>query len=78
MHAKEDKCMQWIISPIMGERFKDNMQIIVVMPQGLTKLPTPYTGDNLKKEDLWLIDDQHNVGATKKIQLIENLDDPYM
>ena len=77
VRAKEDKYVEWIIAQIVGEQFKDDRQTIVVMPQGLTKMPTPEMWDNLKHGDFWLIDGQHSVEAAKKIQLMENWDDPY-
>ena len=77
VRAKEDKYVDWIIAQIVGEQFKDDRQTIVVMPQCLTKMPTPDMWDNLKKGDFWLIDGQHSVEAAKKIQRMDNWADPY-
>jgi len=77
VRAKEDKYVEWIIAQIVGEQFKDDRQTIVVMPQGLSKMPTPDMWEKLKSGDFWLIDGQHSVEAAKKIQDMDNWDDPY-
>ena len=77
VRAKEDKYVDWIIAQIVGEQFKDDRQTIVVMPQCLSKMPTPDMWEDLKKGDFWLIDGQHSVEAAKKIQLMHNWNDPY-
>ena len=70
VRAKEDAYVDWIIAQIVGEQFKDDRQTIVVMPQGLKKMPTEDMWPNLQKGDFWLIDGQHSVEAAKKIQNI--------
>ena len=76
MRAKEDAYVDWIIAQIVGEQFKDDRQTIVVMPQGLKKMPTEDMWPNLQKGDFWLIDGQHSVEAAKKIQNMDSWDDP--
>ena len=41
VRAKEDAYVDWIVVKILGNHFKDDMQTIVVMPQGLKKMPMP-------------------------------------
>lgn len=55
---------------------KDDRQTIVVMPQGLKTMPTHDMWPQIHKGNFWLIDDQHNVEASKKIQLMNEWDDP--
>lgn len=74
---KRDKYVQWIIVRIVGELFKDDMQTIAIMPQRLAKMPTPNMWDEIKGERFGLIDGQHNVEATKKIQNMDKWADPY-
>lgn len=76
VRAKEDAYVDWIIAQIVGEQFKDDRQTIVVMPQGLKKMPTADMWPTISKGDFWLIDGQHSVEASKKIQLMTEWDDP--
>ena len=41
VRANEDANVDWIIAQNVNEQFKDDRQTIVVMPQGLKKMPTP-------------------------------------
>lgn len=76
VRAKEDAYVDWIITQIVGEQFKDDRQTIVVMPQGLKTMPTPDMWPEIQKGDFWLIDGQHSVEASKKIQNLPNWSDP--
>ena len=76
VRAKEDAYVDWIIAQIVSEQFKDDRQTIVVMPQGLKRMPTPEMWPTIQKGDFWLIDGQHSVEASKKIQLMNEWDDP--
>lgn len=76
VRVKEDAYVDWIIAQIMSEQFKDDRQTIVVMPQGLKKMPTPDMWPAISKGDFWLIDGQHSVEAAKKIQLMDEWTDP--
>ena len=74
--VKKDVYVDWIIAQIVSEQFKDDRQTIVVMPQGLKKMPTPEMWPAIQNGDFWLIDGQHNVKASKKILLMTEWDDP--
>jgi hypothetical protein len=50
--------------------WRDDMQTIVVMPQGLKRMPTEDVLPTILKGDFWLIDGQHSVEAAKKIKLM--------
>lgn len=76
VRAKEDEYVNWIISQIVSEQYRDARQTIVVMPQGLKKMPTPEMWPEISKGDFWLIDGQHSVEASKKIQLMDEWADP--
>ena len=76
VRAKEDDYVEWIITQIRGEQFKDDRQTIVVMPQGLKRKPTPEMWPTIEKGDFWLIDGQHSVEASKKIQTRTDWADP--
>lgn len=76
VRAKEDAYVDWIITQIVSEQFKDDRQTIVVMPQGLKKMPSPDMWSKIEKGDFWLIDGQHSVMAAKKIQLMADWEDP--
>lgn len=76
VRAKEDAYVDWIIAQIISDQFKDNRQTIVIMPQGLRTMPTPDMWPQIQKGDFWLIDGQHSVEASKKIQLMDEWDDP--
>ena len=60
----------------MSKQFKDDMQTIIVMPQGLQKMLTPDMWPEILKGDFWLIDRQHSVEASKKIQTMNDWVDP--
>jgi hypothetical protein len=68
VRAKEDDYVQWIITKMLAGSWKGDRQTIVVMPQGLKKMPTPDMWPTISKGDFWLIDGQHSVEASKKIQ----------
>ena len=76
VRAKEDAYVDWIIAQIVSEQFKDDRQTIVVMPQGQKKMPTPEMWPTIEKGDFWLIDGQHSVEASKKIQRMTDWEDP--
>ena len=76
VRAKEDAYVDWMVAQILGGQFKDDRQTIVVMPQGLKKMPTPDMWPAISRGDFWLIDGQHSVEASKKIQLMTEWDDP--
>ena len=76
VRAKEDDYVEWIITQIVGEQFKGDRQTIVVMPQGLKAMPTPEMWPQIKKGDFWLIDGQHSVEASKRIQNMPDWEDP--
>lgn len=76
VRAMEEAYVDWIIVQIMSEQFKGDRQTIVVMPQGLKKMPTPDMWPQISKGDFWLIDGQHSVEASKKIQLMDKWNDP--
>ncbi len=76
VRALEDEYVKWIVSKIVSEQFKDDRQTIVVMPQGLDKMPTPDMWPQIEKGDFWLIDGQHSVEAAKQIQTKIEWDDP--
>ena len=77
VRAKEDDYVEWIVQKILGNQFKDDRQTIVVMPQGLKKMPTPDMWPQIENRDFSLIDGQHNVEASEKIQLRTNWPDPH-
>ena len=77
VRAKEDAYVDWMVTQILGGQFKDDRQTIVVMPQGLKRMPTPEMWPAICKGDFWLIDGQHSVEASKKIQLMTEWDDPH-
>jgi len=77
VRALEEAYVDWIITQIVSEQFKDDRQTIVLMPQGHKKTPTPDMWPEIKKGDFWLIDGQHSVCAAKKIQGMHEWDDPY-
>ena len=77
VRAKEDAYVDWMVAQILGGQFKDDRQTIVVMPQGLKRMPTPEMWPAICKGDFWLIDGQHSVEASKKIQLMTEWDDPH-
>jgi len=70
VRAKEDAYVEWIIAEMLAGQWKDDMQTLVVMPQGLKRMSTSEMWPTILKGDLWLIDGQHNVEAAKKIQLM--------
>ena len=76
VRAKEDAYVDWMVAQILGGQFKDDRQTIVVMPQGLKRMPTADMWPAISKGDFWLIDGQHSVKASKKIQLMTEWDDP--
>ena len=76
VRAKEEAYVNWIVTQIMSDTFKEDRQTIVVMPQGLQRMPTPDMWENIKKGDFWLIDGQHSVAAAKKIQTMVDWMDP--
>ena len=45
------------------------------MPQGHKGMPTPDIWSSIQKGDFWLINGQHSMEASKKIQLIIGWDD---
>ena len=77
VRAKGDAYVDWMVAQILGGQFKDDRQTIVVIPQGLKKMPTPDMWLEISKKDFWLIDSQHSVEASKKIQLMTEWDDPH-
>ena len=77
VRALEDDYVEWIVKKVLGNQFKDDRQTIVVMPQGLKKMPTPEMWPQIEKGDFWLIDGQHSVEASKRIQLRPNYQDPH-
>ena len=40
VRAKEEAYVNWIVTQIMSDTFKEDMQTIVVMPQGLNRMST--------------------------------------
>lgn len=61
VHAMEEIYLDWIIAQTMSEQFKDDMKMIVIMPQGLKKMSTPKMWPKIEKGDFWPIGGQHNV-----------------
>jgi hypothetical protein len=51
VRAKEDAYVDWMVAQIVGGQFKDDRQIIVVMPQGLKRMPTPDMWPAISKGD---------------------------
>ena len=41
VRTKEDAYVDWMVAQILGGQVKDDRQTIVVMPQGLKRMPTP-------------------------------------
>ena len=62
----EEAYINWIDARLMSKRFKDDRQTIMVMPQGLKKMPKSDMWPKTSKGDFWFIDGQHNVQASKK------------
>ena len=60
----------------MSKQFKNDRQTIVVVPQGLKTMPTVDMWPEIQKGNFWLIDGQHNVEASKKIQSMNDWTDP--
>ena len=77
VRAKEDAYVDWMVAQILGGQFKDDRQTIVVMPQGLKRMPTLNMWPAISKRDLWLIDGQYSVEASKKIELMTEWNDPH-
>ena len=63
VRAKDDAYMDWMITQIVSEPFKDDMQTIVVMPHGHKRMPTSDMWPSIVKGNIWLIDGQHSVEA---------------
>ena len=61
VQTKEDAYVDWIIAQILDGQYKDDRQTIVVMPQGLKRMPTPDMWPTILRGDFWLIDGQHSV-----------------
>jgi hypothetical protein len=70
VRAMEDAYVDWIITKMLAGGWKGDQQTIVVMPQGLKEMPTPDMWETISKGDFWLIDGQHSVEASKKMQLM--------
>lgn len=51
---------------IISEEFKDGWEAIVVMSQGLKKMPTPEMWPTITKHDFWLIQGQPNIMVARK------------
>lgn len=77
VRVKEDKYVQWVIAQILEEQFKDDMQTIIIMPQGFTKMPMLNMWDEIKGGRFQLMDMHHNVEAAKKIHNLDSWVDPY-
>ena len=76
VRAKEDAYVDWLIAQMVSDQFKHDRQTIVVMPQGHKRMPTPDMWPSIEKGDFWLIDGQHSVEASKKLQLMTDWNDP--
>lgn len=69
VRSMEDDYVEWIILQMLAGQWKDDRQTIVIMPQGLRRMPTEEMWPEISRGDFWLIDGQHSVQAAKKIQL---------
>ena len=76
VRAKKEAYIDRIIAQIMSKQFNNDRQTIVVMPQGLKPMPTPYMWPEIQKGNFWFIDGEHNVEASKKIQNMNDWTDP--